>query len=90
MTATIKLLPSFLMNPMANYFMEKWWICSIFPLIDTTWPEWVPKLGGQNFRFFEPIFNIADSAISAGVGILLLFNKKAFAKEAAREASSNS
>lgn len=55
-----------------------------FPLIDTTWPEWVPKLGGQNFRFFEPIFNIADSAISAGVGILLLFNKKAFAKEAAK------
>jgi len=52
-----------------------------FPLIDTTWPEWVPKLGGKNFRFFEPIFNVADSAISAGVGILLLFNKKAFGQE---------
>ncbi|MEO0571101.1 MAG: lipoprotein signal peptidase [Bacteroidota bacterium] len=52
-----------------------------FPLIDTTWPEWVPKVGGQNFRFFEPIFNIADSAISLGVGVLLIFNKKAFGKE---------
>ena len=52
-----------------------------FPLIDTTWPEWVPRLGGKNFRFFEPIFNVADSAISIGVGILLLFNKKAFGKE---------
>ena len=52
-----------------------------FPLIDTTWPEWVPKFGGKNFRFFEPIFNIADSAISVGVGVLLIFNKKAFGKE---------
>lgn len=52
-----------------------------FPLIDTTWPEWVPRFGGQNFRFFEPIFNIADTAISTGVGVLLIFNKKAFGKE---------
>lgn len=52
-----------------------------FPLIDTTWPEWVPKFGGKSFRFFEPIFNVADSAISIGVGVLLLFNKKAFGKE---------
>ena len=51
-----------------------------FPLIDTTWPEWVPKYGGTSFRFFEPIFNVADTAISVGVGILLVFNKKAFAK----------
>ncbi|ASV30414.1 lipoprotein signal peptidase [Maribacter cobaltidurans] len=49
-----------------------------FPLVDTTWPEWVPKVGGKNFRFFEPVFNIADTAISTGVGILLVFNKRAF------------
>ena len=51
-----------------------------FPMIDTTWPDWVPSLGGKSFRFFEPIFNIADTAISTGVGILIFFNKKAFAK----------
>lgn len=49
-----------------------------FPMIDTTWPEWLPFLGGKDFRFFEPVFNIADTAISTGVGILLVFNKKAF------------
>ena len=51
-----------------------------FPIIDTQWPEWIPWVGGQVFRFFEPVFNIADTAISTGVGILLVFNKKAFAK----------
>ncbi|MEL6303630.1 MAG: lipoprotein signal peptidase [Bacteroidota bacterium] len=51
-----------------------------FPMIDTTWPDWVPKLGGNRFRFFEPVFNIADTAISTGVGILIVFNKKAFPK----------
>lgn len=49
-----------------------------FPIIDTTWPDWVPYLGGTSFRFFEPVFNVADTAISTGVGILIVFNKKAF------------
>jgi len=53
-----------------------------FPLVDTTWPDWVPSLGGKRFRFFEPVFNIADTAISTGVGILIVFNKKAFPKQA--------
>ena len=51
-----------------------------FPLINTTWPDWVPFVGGDNFSFFDPIFNIADTAISTGVGILIFFNKKAFTK----------
>ena len=52
-----------------------------FPLVDTTWPDWVPSVGGERFRFFEPVFNVADTAISTGVGILIVFNKKAFPKQ---------
>lgn len=52
-----------------------------FPMVDSSWPTWMPMVGGQNFRFFEPVFNIADTAISTGVGILLVFNKRAFNKE---------
>ncbi len=52
-----------------------------FPMIDTTWPEWMPFVGGSNFRFFEPVFNIADTAISTGVAILIVFNKRAFPKK---------
>ena len=50
-----------------------------FPIItNAVWPEWVPYFGGTTFSFFEPVFNIADMAISTGVGVLLVFNKKAF------------
>jgi len=52
-----------------------------FPMVDTIWPEWIPYFGGKAFRFFEPVFNIADTAISTGVGILLVFKKKAFPKK---------
>ena len=47
-----------------------------FPLIVTTWPEWVPMVGGNEFVFFSPIFNFADSAISVGVVLLLLFYRR--------------
>ena len=47
-----------------------------FPLIVTTWPEWVPMVGGDPFVFFSPIFNFADSSISVGVILLLLFYRK--------------
>ncbi|MFD0863460.1 lipoprotein signal peptidase [Sungkyunkwania multivorans] len=49
-----------------------------FPLIDTTLPDWFPIWGGKHFTFFDPIFNVADMSISTGVGLLLVFNKKAF------------
>lgn len=52
-----------------------------FPFIkNATWPKWMPWIGGKTFTFFNAIFNIADMAISTGVGILLVFNKKVFQK----------
>ena len=49
-----------------------------FPIFETKLPEWLPFWGGSNFKFFNAIFNIADMAISTGVGILIVFNKKTF------------
>ncbi len=49
-----------------------------FPLIDGTWPEWVPILKGDRFQFFRPVFNIADSAISIGMAAILINQKKYF------------
>jgi signal peptidase II len=40
----------------------------------------MPLVGGQSFTFFEPVFNLADTAISTGVGIILVFNKRIFRK----------
>ena len=47
-----------------------------FPIIRTTYPDWVPMVGGDDFVFFSPIFNFADSCISVGVAVLLLFFRK--------------
>jgi len=59
---------SFLMGKVVDMFY--------FPLIVTTWPEWVPMVGGQPYVFFSPIFNFADSAISVGVVLLLLLYRR--------------
>jgi len=47
-----------------------------FPLIVTTWPDWVPFVGGNPYVFFSPVFNFADASISVGVVVLLLFYRK--------------
>lgn len=52
-----------------------------FPIIDTTWPSWVPYLGGDRLQFFRPIFNVADSAISIGMATILFNQKRFFASD---------
>jgi len=50
-----------------------------FPIWEGNLPSWLPVWGGKHFTFFNAIFNVADFAISTGVGILIVFNKRAFA-----------
>lgn len=59
---------SFLMGRVVDMFY--------FPLIVSTYPEWMPICGGEEFIFFSPVFNFADSSISVGVVALLLFYRK--------------
>jgi signal peptidase II len=59
-----------------------------FPLVSFIWPEWVPFLGGGDFMFFSPVFNIADSSIFMGVLIILIQQKKFF-KEKDQDAASD-
>lgn len=44
-----------------------------FPLFSFTWPGWMPGVGGQEFLFFQPVFNLADAAISCGMIAVLIF-----------------
>lgn len=50
-----------------------------FPVLNGFYPEWIPKIGGNPFTFFKPVFNIADASITSGVFVLIIFYKKAFA-----------
>ncbi len=49
-----------------------------FPLFSFTWPEWMPWCGGEHFTFFQPVFNLADAAISCGIIALLIFYSRTF------------
>jgi signal peptidase II len=54
-------------------------------------PDWLPIWGGEDFIFFRPVFNVADFAISLGVGIIILNQKKYFAEKISTpESESNS
>lgn len=52
-----------------------------FPLIEGNFPSWFPVWGGEEFLFFRPVFNIADSAITVGVFLILIFQKRYFKEE---------
>ena len=51
-----------------------------FPLFNWIWPDWFPFVGGKEFTFFEPVFNIADSVITIGITMMIIFNKSFFPK----------
>ena len=54
-----------------------------FPIIQSHYPQWIPVLGGKEFEFFSPVFNIADASISVGVITILIFQKKFFHQDSA-------
>jgi signal peptidase II len=52
-----------------------------FPVIRGVWPDWFPWLGGSSLVFFRPVFNIADSSITVGVFIILIWQKRFFSED---------
>lgn len=52
-----------------------------FPLISGHYPSWFPFVGSQEFIFFRPVFNIADSSITVGIFIILIFYRHFFDKK---------
>jgi len=61
-----------------------------FPLLQGTFPSWFPLWSNEEFIFFRPVFNLADSAISLGVIIILIFQKRYFKEEVEEPASYHS
>ncbi|TCK67629.1 signal peptidase II [Winogradskyella wandonensis] len=62
----------------ANIFYGKVVDMLHFPLFSGVLPDWLPFIGGKYISFFDPVFNVADVAISTGIGMLIVFNRKAF------------
>ena len=65
----------------APFFFGKVVDMFYFPIIDTTFPEWMPLIGGNPFRFFAPVFNFADSCVTCGAIYLIFFQWRFFAKD---------
>lgn len=55
------------------------------PIIEGVFPQWLPVWGGEDFIFFRPVFNLADSAISVGVALILIYQKRYFKEEEEEE-----
>ncbi|HKJ06749.1 MAG TPA: lipoprotein signal peptidase [Flavobacteriaceae bacterium] len=65
-------------EPYGELFFGKVVDMLYFPIWEGYLPDWLPFWGGKRFTFFNAIFNVADAAISIGVAVLLIFNKKTF------------
>jgi signal peptidase II len=52
-----------------------------FPIFQGIYPSWVPFVGGTDYIFFRPVFNIADSSITIGVLLMIIFQKQFFQKQ---------
>ncbi|MEO1051512.1 MAG: lipoprotein signal peptidase [Bacteroidota bacterium] len=52
-----------------------------FPLFDGRFPDWLPGVGSEDFLFFSPVFNIADSSIFIGVLVILVMQKRYFGEK---------
>lgn len=74
----------------ASWFHGKVVDMLYFPLFDGTFPSWFPIWGGEHFLFFSPVFNVADSAISVGVFLILIFQKRYFKEEHSERVNENS
>lgn len=55
-----------------------------FPIITGTYPGWFPFWAGDEFIFFRPVFNIADSSITVGIFIILIFYREHFESKDAK------
>ena len=69
----------------APFFFGKVVDMFYFPIIDTTFPDWMPLIGGNPFRFFAPVFNFADSCVTCGALYLILFQWRFFARDEKKE-----
>jgi len=47
-----------------------------FPLWEGRLPAWLPLWGGQHFVFFRPVFNLADAAITVGMALFILQQRR--------------
>jgi len=71
-------LAKFSLNGYGSFLMGNVVDMLFFPLIHTTFPHWLPYIGGKPFDFFNFIFNISDASISIGIFFMLILQKRFF------------